>query len=154
MLWRGLAARRQVDHEERHKVAAAFEMHKGARRIRTVPSPGFDLMQIDGEFLDDRHAFGFRPFEVRIAQEIRAQDLGTVRGWLCLLVHHDSVGGKLRTPWRRCKALLRARERGWTDMTNFATLQKTTSMSRFREFHGQGCFPLPFFQPSHPDARG
>src|SRR5262245_10063571 len=115
-LRRGLAARRQVDDEQRHEIAAALQVNERARHAQARPGAGRHVVQIDREILLDRNALGLGPFKVGIAQEVCARDhLRGIRDWLYLLVHLVPPG------------CLR-REYGWTDMANFATLQKTTSI--------------------------
>src|SRR5581483_4103065 len=63
-------------------------MYERAGRAHARPLAGFDGVKIGGKILDNRHAFGFGPFEIWITQKIRGQHLRTVgKRRLFLLVH-------------------------------------------------------------------
>ena len=73
LLRRRTAAGRHFQHEDRHPVAAAIEMHEGAAAFVAKPGPGADVAhrQVDAEILMDRNAFFGGPFEIGVEQEFR-----------------------------------------------------------------------------------
>jgi hypothetical protein len=74
LLRNGFSGRRNVQHKNRHRIAAPFDMNNGAVNAKTGPGPGFQCMEIEAEILIDRNAFVVGPIQIWIDHELAGWD--------------------------------------------------------------------------------
>jgi hypothetical protein len=71
LLRRGLAAGRDVEHEDGNEVAASLEVRDAAVDAEPRPRLSRDLQEVDAEILGDRDALALDPGEIGVIQKLR-----------------------------------------------------------------------------------